>query len=321
MKETAFYCRKVLSILLFLSILTLFSADFITVNAFIPPVNDENEDMPLWYQDEDTLYINYDGQMPDFNFPYEAEWFKYGDFNVKKIVIGEKTTTVGNNAFSGYKDLESVILPQGLTSIGEHAFENCTELSIIKIPFTVTEISESAFDLCEKLTIRCIEDSYAGEYAESKGIKYKFLLGNLKLEEDSPYKGSGMILSGVSPDTEYEDFLSHILTAIDIFDNNKLVNSGKICTGYIINTVPMSDKFPNRTFTVAVKGDTDGNGTIDATDYLTVKRHILGISKLDEKIVFFAAPYFAAADIDDNGTIDATDYIAIKRHILGISKL
>ncbi|MBQ7646626.1 MAG: dockerin type I repeat-containing protein [Clostridia bacterium] len=61
-----------------------------------------------------------------------------------------------------------------------------------------------------------------------------------------------------------------------------------------------------------LKGDADGSGKIDSTDYIIVKRHILNISKL-------TGAYFTAADMDGNGKIDSTDYIAIKRIILGLA--
>ncbi|MBQ7647195.1 MAG: dockerin type I repeat-containing protein [Clostridia bacterium] len=60
------------------------------------------------------------------------------------------------------------------------------------------------------------------------------------------------------------------------------------------------------------KGDVDGNGKIDSTDYISMKRHILNISKL-------AGKYFKAGDMDGNGKIDSTDTILLKRRMLGIS--
>lgn len=62
----------------------------------------------------------------------------------------------------------------------------------------------------------------------------------------------------------------------------------------------------------SVRGDTDGNGKIDSTDYIIAKRHMLNISKLKDS-------FFKAADMDNNGKIDSTDYISIKRIILGLA--
>ena len=61
------------------------------------------------------------------------------------------------------------------------------------------------------------------------------------------------------------------------------------------------------------QGDVDGNGKIDATDYILIKRHILNISIL-------SAEQFMEADMDANGVINSTDYIIVKRKILGIGE-
>ena len=68
------------------------------------------------------------------------------------------------------------------------------------------------------------------------------------------------------------------------------------------------------TYDVAVKGDLDGSGNIDATDIIILKRDLLNINKLSGVDKF-------AADIDEDEEINATDYISLKRHILGISDI
>ena len=60
----------------------------------------------------------------------------------------------------------------------------------------------------------------------------------------------------------------------------------------------------------AVLGDIDGNGKIDAVDYVMVKRSVLNTFKLDEY-------QKSAADVNCDGTVDAVDYVMIKRHVLG----
>lgn len=61
-------------------------------------------------------------------------------------------------------------------------------------------------------------------------------------------------------------------------------------------------------------GDIDGNGKVEATDYMLLKRAILGTRKLsDEEAVI--------ADVNQDGTIDANDYMFLKRGVLGTFKL
>ncbi len=66
--------------------------------------------------------------------------------------------------------------------------------------------------------------------------------------------------------------------------------------------------------TVVMIGDVDGSGTIDSTDYLSVKKHFLKQTTLTDVAAL-------AADVDGNGRIDSTDYVAIKSHFLGVNKL
>ena len=62
------------------------------------------------------------------------------------------------------------------------------------------------------------------------------------------------------------------------------------------------------------RGDVNGNGRIDAADYLMIKDSILGKLKLNDLQV-------KAADVNNNGKIDAADYLMIKDCILGKIKL
>ncbi|MBQ7646340.1 MAG: hypothetical protein IJS94_03630 [Clostridia bacterium] len=64
----------------------------------------------------------------------------------------------------------------------------------------------------------------------------------------------------------------------------------------------------------AVRGDADGNGKIDSTDYLTVKRALL-------KLMTPNGAQSISCDANGDRRIDSTDYIAIKRHLLKISSL
>ncbi len=51
----------------------------------------------------------------------------------------------------GCKALMEVVVPDKVTSIGKEAFGGCTSLSKITMPETITEIGESAFSGCSML--------------------------------------------------------------------------------------------------------------------------------------------------------------------------
>lgn len=60
----------------------------------------------------------------------------------------------------------------------------------------------------------------------------------------------------------------------------------------------------------ATLGDLNGNGEIDAADYMLLKRFVLGTFTL-------TAEQEAAADVNHDGSINAVDYMLVKRHVLG----
>ena len=58
------------------------------------------------------------------------------------------------------------------------------------------------------------------------------------------------------------------------------------------------------------KGDVNGDGKVEADDYMLIKLHVLGRKQLP-------ADYLARADIDGDSKIEANDYMLIKLHVLG----
>ena len=63
------------------------------------------------------------------------------------------------------------------------------------------------------------------------------------------------------------------------------------------------------TYTVIVKGDIDGTGIINSTDYLQIKKAFLEEITLENE-------YLAAADTNGDGRINSTDYLQIKNYFL-----
>ena len=69
----------------------------------------------------------------------------------KNIVIPDTVTTIGDYAFSGFKELESINLSNNLTKIGNYAFNYCYNLKIPSIPENVTSIGDYAFRDCDSI--------------------------------------------------------------------------------------------------------------------------------------------------------------------------
>lgn len=62
-----------------------------------------------------------------------------------------KVTQIGDYAFRGCRELQSVIIPEGIQSIGVLAFESCVSLSQLTLPSTLFLINYSAFLNCSGL--------------------------------------------------------------------------------------------------------------------------------------------------------------------------
>ena len=76
-----------------------------------------------------------------------ADWTDYNDV-VTSVVIGEGVTSVGNWAFAGMIQVQSVSLPESLETIGPAAFTSCVRLREITIPDAVTDLGSNAFTDC-----------------------------------------------------------------------------------------------------------------------------------------------------------------------------
>ncbi|MBQ7647295.1 MAG: leucine-rich repeat protein [Clostridia bacterium] len=227
---------------------------------------------------------------------------------LKSIKIPYGVTLIDGHAFYACESLTGLSIPETVKHIDISAFFGCTAMKSVTIPRNVTEIEEEAFGYyaesgshkkIEGFTIYCYKDSAADKYAKDNGFKTVYLA--LKL------------IPGFKPGSTVDDYIKQHPGIDYIFIDRRgdLITSGPLFTGLKVFQLK---GLVNADSVFVIKGDVDGNGKIDSTDYITVKHHILNINTLYDA-------YEAAADTDGNGKIDSTDYIAIKRHILGIASL
>lgn len=70
---------------------------------------------------------------------------------VRDVVIPKSVKSIGNYAFNGARDIQSVTMVNGVTSIGKYTFYGCENLLEVSIPASVKSIGEGAFYGCINL--------------------------------------------------------------------------------------------------------------------------------------------------------------------------
>ena len=121
------------------------------------------ENMTWSLSEDGTLTISGTGSMYNYNAFQHSPWMFY---EIKKVVIEDGVTSIGNCAFYECKGITEVSIPDSVTSIGNRAFYKCNSLTKLSIPESVTSIDDCIFYECESLTEVNIPDGIKsiGEY-------------------------------------------------------------------------------------------------------------------------------------------------------------
>ena len=126
-----------------------------------------NSELYWKFDDQGTLTISGFGEMPHFSIYFELNGFSEylhplsikDEFipwcslrhHIKKAVISEGVTEVGEMAFLWCSELERVLLADSVDTISSEAFCYCSELKYINIPYSLKTISQDAFYDCKEL--------------------------------------------------------------------------------------------------------------------------------------------------------------------------
>ena len=225
---------------------------------------------------------------------------------VQSVYIPSSVSTISENAFKGFSDLEEVTFEQnesagsasvqnntGLTTIGTSAFANCSILDNFIIPSTVTTIGATAFISCLKLSEIDIPNSVTsvGTEAFSKCNELKSVtIGNGVVSlggEVFSYDPSLQTISVDSNNATYYSENNAIITKSD-----KVLISG--CSGSVTipsGVVEIADK--------AFYGSIADGGSYIVTIPNTVKR--LG------KHSFYNCTSISNVVFEENSTLQTLD--------------
>ena len=95
--------------------------------------------------------------MPNYSYD-NTPWYSQRK-KIKKVVIKDGVTSIGDYAFEYCSSLTSITIPNSVMSIGEYAFRGCSGLTSLTIPNSVTSIGDFAFYKCSGLTSVTIPNS------------------------------------------------------------------------------------------------------------------------------------------------------------------
>lgn len=158
-------------------------------------------------------------------------------------------------------------------------------------------------------------------YAEDQGgnqtqlvldvVNVQTTLDKIRPVADGQYVIADGCLTGIEIGTTVDALLSGLENEVlEMLDpgGNPISGTALVSTGSKVNLY-VSGKLVD-SLEVSVRGDVDGNGLADATDYLRIKAAFL------ERYSLCTSEFFAA-DVDENSRVDSTDYLRIKEWFLG----
>ncbi len=109
-----------------------------------------------WSLRNGVLKIGGTGMITNYNSSRPAPWKKYTD-SIRKIIIGDSITRIGNYAFKGLKNAKAVTIGKKTTTIGQYAFNGCKALSSFTFKGTkLTTVGKNVFKgIPKKATFVC----------------------------------------------------------------------------------------------------------------------------------------------------------------------
>ena len=92
-------------------------------------------------------------EKPSYNYDSDfvverSVLIRYNGFTKKDVRIPDGITVIGESAFQGMNNIETVYIPEGAELISEGAFSGCKNLHTVHIPDSIETIDREAFNGC-----------------------------------------------------------------------------------------------------------------------------------------------------------------------------
>ena len=130
------------------------------------------------------LIISGTGEMYDYE--ENAPWFDY-QYNVKKIIINEGVTALGETAFSYCYNAKEISIPDSVYDIRDEAFWCCGGIESVSISKNVKNIGTYAFGYCRSLKSIIVDKDNQNYYSDRLALynKNKTVLYQYALNSDN----------------------------------------------------------------------------------------------------------------------------------------
>ena len=132
------------------------------------------ENITYSLDDNGTLTISGNGDMTDYGFlenPEDLHSPLANNNSIKKVIVENGVTSIGEQVFTGCSNISSVSIPDGVTRIGYSAFYGCKSISVIILPKSVSDFDPFAFSGCNSLTTFNVDTNNAN-FTSIDGVLY-----------------------------------------------------------------------------------------------------------------------------------------------------
>lgn len=132
----------------------IYKIEYKGVSYIIDPVN--KFAMPVESESHSTIsriiipeYIVPEDSEPDNKFLVSEIWDRaFFNSEVEEISLPSSLRYIGNQAFSGCKNLTSVTIPNQVNALGSAVFQGCSKLKNVKFGFSLATMEDNCFSQC-----------------------------------------------------------------------------------------------------------------------------------------------------------------------------
>jgi len=204
---------------------------------------------------------------------------------ITTLIYGQAVTIIEKDAYNGLNDFDWVRVKLSNGTQGYIASRYLTELGE-----ATTSAPSSGSSNYKIATIKCDEGSSVrlrSEATTSSSVVTTCKRGTtITVMQENVAEANGFTWDKVVTSEGLEGYVA-----------NKYLDKGGE-----VSSAPASNIAAN-------SGDVNGNGGLDASDYVLVKNHIMGKTTL-------SAEQIRIGDMNGNGDLDASDYVLIKKKIM-----